>query len=165
MMLKLYRDLTEGETLQAGDLYRLRHSDMEWCEYTEEEAAEMPDATVGIIGADDLEWRRPVDAVLREQYEKLQAELLRARGLRNKYCEASRAYYDEARRLHQSLAQAERLLYEAVEGAEPMNAELANLRQQLAQERAEHARTMHGRDTLRAELDEARDLVRQMEIM
>jgi hypothetical protein len=59
--MKLYRDLTEGEVLQAGDLYRLRNSDMEWCEHTEEEAAEMPDATVGIIGSDDLEWRRPVE--------------------------------------------------------------------------------------------------------
>jgi hypothetical protein len=167
--MKLYRDLTEGETLQAGDLYRLRHSDMDWCEYTSEEAELTPDATVGIIGTDDLEWRRPVDAVPREQYDreflKLQRELLRARGLRNKYCEASRAYCDEARRLHQSLAQAERLLQEAVEGAEPMNAELANLRQQLAEERAEHGRTAHGRDTLRAELDAARDLIRQMEIM
>jgi hypothetical protein len=164
-MLKLYRDLTEGETLQPGDLYRLRNSDMEWCEHTEEQAAEMPDATVGIIGRDDLEWRRPVDAVPREQYEKLQAELQRARGLRNKYHEASRAYCDEARRLHQALAQAERLLHEAVQGAEPMNTELANLRQQLAEERMEHGRTAHGRDTLRAKLDAARDLIRQMEIM
>jgi hypothetical protein len=163
--MKLYRDLTEGETLQAGDLYRLRNSDMDWCEYTEKEAAEMPDATVGIIGTDDLEWRRSVDAVPREQYEKLQTELQRARGLRNKYYEASRACCDEARRLHQALAQAERLLYEAVQGAEPMNTELANLRQQLAQERVEHGKTMHGRDTLRAELDLARDLIRQMEIM
>jgi hypothetical protein len=163
--MKLYRDLSEGETLQPGDMYRLRNSDMDWCEHTEEQAAEMPDATVGIIGTDDLEWRRPVDAVPQEQYEKLQAELLRARDLRNKYCEASRAYCDEARRLHQGLAQAERLLHEAVEGAEPMNAELASLRQQLAEERAEHGRTAHGRDTLRAKLDAARDLIRQMEIM
>ena len=77
--MKLYRDLTEGETLQAGDLYRLRHSEMEWCEYTEEEAAEMPDATVGIIGTDDLEWRRPVDAVLREEYERVLLQLARER--------------------------------------------------------------------------------------
>ena len=77
--MKLYRDLTEGETLQAGDLYRLRNSDMEWCEYTEEEAAEMPDATVGIIGTDDLEWRRPVDAVAQEQYDKVSLQLARER--------------------------------------------------------------------------------------
>lgn len=160
--MKLYRDLSEGETLQAGDLYRLRNSDMEWCEHTEEQAAEMPDATVGIIGTDDLEWRRPVDAVPREQYEKLQGELQRTRGVRNKYCEVARAYCDEARRLHQGLAQAERLLCEAVQAAEPMNAELASLRQQLADERMEHGRTAHGRDTLRAKLDEARDLFRQM---
>ena len=73
--MKLYRDLAEGEALQAGDLYRLRNSDMDWCEHTEEEAAEMPDATVGIIGRDDLEWRRPVDAVLREQYDKVLLQL------------------------------------------------------------------------------------------
>jgi len=77
--MKLYRDLAEGETLQAGDLYRLRNSDMDWCEYTEEEAAEMPDATVGIIGRDDLEWRRPVDAVLAEQYDKVSLQLARER--------------------------------------------------------------------------------------
>ena len=65
--MKLYRDLTEGEVLQPGDLYRLRNSDMDWCEHTEEQAAEMPDATVGFFGRDDLEWRRPVDAVPREQ--------------------------------------------------------------------------------------------------
>jgi hypothetical protein len=65
--MKLYRDLTEGEALQPGDLYRLRNSDMDWCEHTEEQAAEMPDATVGFFGRDDLEWRRPVDAVPREQ--------------------------------------------------------------------------------------------------
>ena len=145
--MKLYRDLSEGEVLQPGDLYRLRNSDMEWCEHTEEQAAEMSDATVGFFGTDDLECRRPVDAVPREQYDKLQGELQRARGVRNKYCEASRAYCDEARRLHQGLAQAERLLYEAVQGAEPMNAELASLRQQ--------------RDTLRAELDLARNAIRK----
>jgi hypothetical protein len=78
-MLKLYRDLTEGETLQAGDLYRLRHSDMDWCEHTEEQAAEMPDATVGIIGRDDLEWRRPVDAVSREQYDSVSLRLAEER--------------------------------------------------------------------------------------
>jgi hypothetical protein len=77
--MKLYRDLTEGETLQAGDLYRLRHSEMEWCEYTEEEAAEMPDATVGIIGTDDLEWRRPVDAVPLEQYDSVSLRLAEER--------------------------------------------------------------------------------------
>jgi len=77
--MKLYRDLTEGETLQAGDLYRLRNSDMEWCEYTEEEAAEMPDATVGIICADDLEWRRPIDAVSREQYDSVSLRLAEER--------------------------------------------------------------------------------------
>ena len=164
--MKIYRDLSEGEVLQAGDLYRLRNSDMEWCEHTEEQAAEMPDATVGIIDTDDLEWRRPVDAVPREQYDleflKLQRELQRTRGVRDGYCESSLTYRDEARRLHQGLAQAERLLYEAVQAAEPMNAELASLRQQLAEERVEHGRTAHGRDTLRAELDLARDLIRQM---
>jgi hypothetical protein len=105
--MRLYRDLTEGETLQAGDLYRLRHSEMDWCEYTSEEAELTPDAAVGLIGADDLEWIRPIDP--REQYDKVSL--------------------------------------------------------QLAQERVEHGRTAHGRDTLRAELDEARDLIRQMEIM
>jgi len=77
--VKLYRDLSEGETLQAGDLYRLRHSEMDWCEHTEEEAAEMPDATVGIIGRDDLEWRRPVDAVPLEQYDKVSLHLAQER--------------------------------------------------------------------------------------
>ena len=77
--MKLYRDLSEGETLQAGDLYRLRNSDMEWCEHTEDQAAEMPDATVGIIGTDDLEWRRPVDAVPREQYDKVSLQLAEER--------------------------------------------------------------------------------------
>jgi hypothetical protein len=77
--MKLYRDLTEGETLQAGDLYRLRNSDMDWCEHTEEQAAEMPDATVGIIGRDDLEWRRPVDAVPQEQYDKVSLQLAQER--------------------------------------------------------------------------------------
>jgi hypothetical protein len=77
--MRLYRDLTEGETLQPGDLYRLRHSDMEWCEHTEEQAAEMPDATVGVIGTDDLEWRRPVDAVPREQYDSVSLRLAEER--------------------------------------------------------------------------------------
>jgi hypothetical protein len=77
--MKLYRDLTEGETLQAGDLYRLRHSEMDWCEYTSEEAELTPDATVGIIGTDDLEWRRPVDAVAQEQYDKVSLQLARER--------------------------------------------------------------------------------------
>lgn len=116
--MRLYRDLAEGETLQPGDLYRLRNSDMEWCEHTEEQAAEMPDATVGIIGRDDLEWRRPVEAVPQEQHEKLQRELERTRHSRNKDLEASRAYCDEARRLHQGLAQAERLLYEAADATQ-----------------------------------------------
>jgi hypothetical protein len=74
-MLKLYRDLTEGETLQPGDLYRLRHSDMDWCEYTSEEAELTPDATVGIIGTDDLEWIRPIDAVPQEQYDSVSLRL------------------------------------------------------------------------------------------
>jgi len=78
-MLKLYRDLTEGETLQAGDLYRLRNSDMDWCEHTEEQAAEMPDATVGIIGRDDLEWRRPIDAVLQEEHDRVLLQLVNER--------------------------------------------------------------------------------------
>jgi hypothetical protein len=82
--MKLYRDLTEGESLQAGDLYRLRNSDMEWCEHTEEQAAEMPDATVGIIGRDDLEWRRPVDAVPREQYDSVLLRLAEERIKRGK---------------------------------------------------------------------------------
>ena len=77
--MKLYRDLTEGETLQPGDLYRLRNSDMDWCEHTEEQAAEMPDATVGIIGRDDLEWRRPIDAVPLEQYDKVFLQLAQER--------------------------------------------------------------------------------------
>jgi hypothetical protein len=77
--MKLYRDLTEGETLQPGDLYRLRNSDMDWCEHTEDQAAEMPDATVGMIGTDDLEWRRPVDAVPREQYDTLLLKLAEER--------------------------------------------------------------------------------------
>jgi len=77
--MKLYRDLTEGEVLQPGDLYRLRNSDMDWCEHTEDQAAEMPDATVGIIGTDDLEWRRPVDAVPREQYDKVSLQLAEER--------------------------------------------------------------------------------------
>ena len=77
--MKLYRDLTEGETLQPGDLYRLRNSDMDWCEHTEEQAAEMPDATVGIIGRDDLEWRRPIDAVPLEQYDKVSLQLAQER--------------------------------------------------------------------------------------
>jgi hypothetical protein len=79
IMVKFYRDLSEGETLQAGDLYRLRNSDMDWCEHTEEEAAEMPDAMVGIIGTDDLEWRRPVDAVPLEQYDKVSLQLAEER--------------------------------------------------------------------------------------
>ena len=77
--MKLYRDLTEGAVLQPGDLYRLRNSDMDWCEHTEDQAAEMPDATVGIIGSDDLEWRRPVDAVPREQYDTLLLKLALAK--------------------------------------------------------------------------------------
>ncbi len=75
--MKLYRDLTEGETLQPGDLYRLRHSDMDWCEYTSEEAELTPDATVGLIGADDLEWIRPIDP--REQYDKVSLQLAQER--------------------------------------------------------------------------------------
>ncbi len=75
--MKLYRDLTEGEVLQPGDLYRLRNSDMDWCEHTEEQAAEMPDATVGIIGNDDLEWIRPIDP--REQYDTLLLQLAEER--------------------------------------------------------------------------------------
>ena len=127
--MKLYRDLTEGETLQPGD--EKLGEPLNWEPVDPVFFGAKPGARFR------PEYRRPVDAVPREEYEKL----------------------------HQGLAQAERLLYEAVEGAEPMNAELANLRQQLAQERVEHARTMRGRDTLRAELDEARDLIRQMEIM
>ena len=75
--MKLYRDLTEGEVLQPGDLYRLRHSDMDWCEYTSEEAELTPDATVGLIGADDLEWIRPIDP--REQYDKVSLQLAEER--------------------------------------------------------------------------------------
>jgi hypothetical protein len=75
--MKLYRDLTEGETLQAGDLYRLRNSDMDWCEYTSEEAELTPDATVGLIGADDLEWIRPIDP--REQYDSVLLRLAEER--------------------------------------------------------------------------------------
>ena len=75
--MKLYRDLTEGETLQAGDLYRLRHSDMDWCEYTSEEAELTPAATVGIIGTDDLEWIRPIDP--REQYDSVSLRLAEER--------------------------------------------------------------------------------------
>ena len=75
--MKLYRDLTEGETLQAGDLYRLRHSEMDWCEYTSEEAELTPDATVGLIGADDLEWIRPIDP--REQYDSVLLRLAEER--------------------------------------------------------------------------------------
>jgi hypothetical protein len=52
---------------------------MDWCEHTEDQAAEMPDATVGIIGSDDLEWRRPVDAVPREQYDTLLLKLALAK--------------------------------------------------------------------------------------
>jgi hypothetical protein len=75
--MKLYRDLTEGETLQTGDLYRLRHSEMDWCEYTSEEAELTPDATVGLIGADDLEWIRPIDP--REQCDKVSLQLAEER--------------------------------------------------------------------------------------
>jgi hypothetical protein len=75
--MKLYRDLTEGETLQAGDLYRLRNSDMDWCEYTSEEAELTPDATVGLIGADDLEWIRPIDP--REQHDSVSLRLAEER--------------------------------------------------------------------------------------
>jgi hypothetical protein len=75
--MRLYRDLTEGETLQAGDLYRLRNSEMDWCEYTSEEAELTPDATVGLIGADDLEWIRPIDP--REQYDKVSLQLAEER--------------------------------------------------------------------------------------
>jgi hypothetical protein len=75
--MKLYRDLTEGEVLQPGDLYRLRHSEMDWCEYTSEEAELTPDATVGLIGADDLEWIRPIDP--REQYDSVLLRLAEER--------------------------------------------------------------------------------------
>jgi hypothetical protein len=75
--MKLYRDLTEGEVLQPGDLYRLRHSEMDWCEYTSEEAELTPDATVGLIGADDLEWIRPIDP--REQYDSVSLRLAEER--------------------------------------------------------------------------------------
>ena len=77
--MKLYRDLAEDETLKAGDLYRLRHSEMDWCEYTSEEAELTPDATVGIIGIDDLEWIRPIDAVSREQYDSVSLRLAEER--------------------------------------------------------------------------------------
>ncbi len=98
--MKLYRDLSEGETLQAGDLYRLRHSEMDWCEHTEEEAAEMPDATVGIIGRDDLEWRRPVDAVPQEQHDSLLLKLAEERMEHGRTAhgrDTLRAELDEAR--------------------------------------------------------------------
>jgi hypothetical protein len=98
--MKLYRDLTEGEVLQPGDLYRLRNSDMDWCEHTEDQAAEMPDATVGIIGTDDLEWRRPVDAVPREQYDKVSLQLAEERVQHGRTAhgrDTLRAELDEAR--------------------------------------------------------------------
>ena len=77
--MKLYRDLAEDETLKAGDLYRLRHSEMDWCEYTDEEAELTPDATVGMIDTDDLEWIRPIDAVPREQYDHVLLQLAEER--------------------------------------------------------------------------------------
>jgi hypothetical protein len=98
--MKLYRDLTEGEVLQPGDLYRLRNSDMDWCEHTEDQAAEMPDATVGFFGRDDLEWRRPVDAVPREQYDTLLLKLAEERAEHGRTMhgrDTLRAELDEAR--------------------------------------------------------------------
>ena len=67
--MKLYRDLTEGEALRAGDEYRLRSSETAWTVHTAEDVELFPDATVGFIDADDIEWRRPVDAVPREETE------------------------------------------------------------------------------------------------
>jgi hypothetical protein len=50
---------------------------MDWCEYTSEEAELTPDATVGLIGADDLEWIRPIDP--REQYDSVSLRLAEER--------------------------------------------------------------------------------------
>lgn len=109
--MKYYRDLQAGETLQAGDEWKHRHPSARTWHTIPPTSSEVGQL---ILPGFSIDYRRPVDAIPREEYERLQKELVRTRGQRNKHYEAERANYDEANRL----------------------------RQQLADERAEHARTM-----------------------
>ena len=76
--MRYYRDLQPGETLQAGDMWRVaNHSDAEWQTITADDIAEAPEGGLTVISVEEsgIEYRRPVDAVPREEHERLRRAL------------------------------------------------------------------------------------------